>query len=1248
MSGTVNDLPGLKVGTLNVNGLGNSTKRAEVLRWLRLKGEDIILLQETHCTPEIERAWHSDTGMKIFFNNGSSNALGTAILVLNKDIKIVRHKVVVKGRLSFLEFELDKIPYCLTNVYAPNSDDVEFLEQLTLEIFGRERDDFLVLGGDWNAILNNSLDKVGGNVSHSNKKCQLYLNTLMEEVGLYDPYRVINPTGRKYTHFNKKCKTGTRLDFFLVDGNVINLPTCTSDISHGFKSDHSYVQLHLQGNKIDRGKGYWKLNNSLLENSEFCDTVKSTIESTLDQDFDSWGGVWDVIKFKIKDSAIRFGKKRKNERQLAKLDLENKISDLEQKISETPADKDLLLSQLHETRHRLDNITSIEIQGIITRARLQWVEEGERSTKYFLGLEKSASKKKSLTNLVSDAGEILTSQDEISGHVVAFYQSLFSSRKPRKIDIQNYLRDSNLSMIDDDLKSFIDRPLSVEELTPVVGSLKNNKSPGWDGLTSEFYKKFWDQIKVLLVKVLDESYDNKILPPSMRMGVISLIPKPKPPPELRSLQNWRPITLLNTDYKIFTHAIKNRIMHALPKLISNSQSGFQPGRSTSDNLILMYLVLEHFQNNPEEEGILLEIDYQKAFDSVEHEFIDETLREMGFGERLRSLVKIAFNACLSYANVNGHLSGPIYLSRGVHQGSPLSPVLFLLIAQTFTKNIENNPSIVGLSVEGVEILQSLFADDTDLFLKASHTVVAQVFLELDRFAKVAGCRYNPSKTKCILLGRAKLNTNLICDLRSSYGQGFVPDGGSFNALGIEFNTHCLEKVTTFNYTMKIEKLLNVIKIWSGRSLTIYGRLTLIKTMLLSQIVYLVLPLPCPTQDLRNKINRILHQFLWGTKTEKISRGIVELPKVAGGLDMIDFDKFLVSLKLSIVRKVLNNRFEHPWKNIFINQLSFPNHIQLCIENGSTKRGRKFTNDALTCYRNWVSNITASNNKTVNEIIWYNGRVSGSQNRLWNEYLISREIFFIDQLMDSEGNILEYGMLLSKFDLTPSLFRKADYLPIKMTLKCFHSPNNPLKSLSNIEPNSSQLHLLSGPRSGAVSSKTIRTSMIHPGDNYPKFINVWESAIFAVKASAKTDWTKTFDYLYSSTNNFRLIQHQYKIIARIATSGYMRHKMKLADSPLCSQCDIKLHQCETLEHIYLKCPYSNNILERVAGLIRQSVDPQFVYIPSLNITLLHDNIQLRRILMVANYYIGVKYQKREHLNWLEINSFFRNFGCYVPS
>ena len=147
----------------------------------------------------------------------------------------------------------------------------------------------------------------------------------------------------------------------------------------------------------------------------------------------------------------------------------------------------------------------------------------------------------------------------------------------------------------------------------------------------------------------------------------------------------------------------------------------------------MHLALEHFNNHPDEEGLLLQVDFEKAFDTVEHNFLFKTLEFLGFGNHLIYLVKVAFFGCMTYANVNGHL-------RGLHQGSPLSPILFIIVAQIVTNKLKNNTDIKGIKVSGVDILLSLFADDTDIFLEASIECVEAVFSVLVEFGINSGCK----------------------------------------------------------------------------------------------------------------------------------------------------------------------------------------------------------------------------------------------------------------------------------------------------------------------------------------------------------------------------------------------------------------------------------------------------------------------------------------------------------------------------
>ena len=207
---------GPSVGSMNCNGLGNKVKRDLVLNWLKDKKEDIFFLQETHSTIESERDWTRSWGGRVYFNHGSSNSTGVAILIKSgaNHIKVEKHSNIVNGRASLLEIDIDGVLYCLTNIYAPNNDDVGFHESVFLEALGRNRDDHLIMAGDWNAILSNTLDKTGGSSTHNSHRSQNFLNSMISDYGLSDVFRVNSGDARLYTHFNKKCKTATRLDFF--------------------------------------------------------------------------------------------------------------------------------------------------------------------------------------------------------------------------------------------------------------------------------------------------------------------------------------------------------------------------------------------------------------------------------------------------------------------------------------------------------------------------------------------------------------------------------------------------------------------------------------------------------------------------------------------------------------------------------------------------------------------------------------------------------------------------------------------------------------------------------------------------------------------------------------------------------------------------------------------------------------------------------------------------------------------------
>ena len=1209
----------LRVGCYNVNGLGNKHKRDLVLSWLKSKQEDIIFIQESHSTVENERDWKNIWEGEIIFNHGTSNSTGVAILVKQRclgDVKILKQVHIAPGRATLVDVESGGNIFGLVNVYCPNNDDANFLNNVFLEACASTNSDRLVFAGDWNTVLDNSLDKSGGAATHKNVNCQNTLTTIMGDWGFSDVFRLNNPDARIYTHFDKQHRTHTRLDFFLVDDNLINLPVCTSNVSHGFSSDHSYVSLTLQGNPISHGRGYWKLNNSHLSSEEFTTKVKQIINETLDDNFDSFNGVWDTIKFKVKDYAIHFGKKTKKYKSAEKKIVMDNIETI--KGTTDYQSNPLLTENLQNLEARLDKIIKHEMEGVILRSKAQFVEQGERCTRYFFGLEKNKGKKRMINKLIDDVtGEALLTQQKISDHAVNHFQNLYSTARHSHVETDAYLANCSLNKIPDLNSEDIDNPITLQEMDDVITKLSNNKSPGWDGLSAEFYKHFWEDIKQSLFQSFLESINNSSLSPSQRIGIINLVAKSKPPPELVHLNNWRPITLLNVDYKIFTHLIKNRIANTLPYLISNVQSGFQKGKCTSDNLILMCLVLDHFDKNNDDGGLLLQVDFEKAFDTVDHYFLFKTMEIMGFGPYLINLVKIALHGCMSFLNINGHLSTQVILGRGLHQGSPLSPILFLLVAQVFTVKLEHNPNIEGISINGVDLLLSLFADDSDMFIKASGECLEEVIREIKAFGVVSGCRNNISKTCCIPLGSAKGDHTLLDHIRNEYGDDFISN--KFVALGVCFdNSSSIQNISDRNYSEKLEKAKSRAIFWSGRDLTIYGKVTLIKSLLLAQFVYISTSMLRPNANIIKSITKFIFNFLWGCKRDKIRREIITQTRENGGLSMIYPQDFLLSMKLKLIHKIGDVGFVHNWKTIILNQVQHPEHPGICFENCLVDRVYAFTFDLVQCYIEWKSKVAVANNKCINHCIWGNSSIRDIGSKLWLTKLIDNNVNYISEFVNSEGEVMSYHEFCTvTLDRCWHIITKRDYVNLKMAIRSFSKVNIPQRNLRNIDVNLC-LKFFTEPLPGNFKARKIRDlgqkkadfSDILPLKNWTRIFD-----------SGDINWKAIFTNMYGGfTNNFKLIQFQYKLLMKISTCRYMRFKMKIdTRSPNCIHCT---SQIETLEHIFLECKKTTPFVTNLESCIKDKIlsdyeDPD----KKFYITCSHVNTSINYIWASFKFYLS---------------------------
>ena len=304
---------------------------------------------------------------------------------------------------------------------------------------------------------------------------------------------------------------------------------------------------------------------------------------------------------------------------------------------------------------------------------------------------------------------------------------------------------------------------------------------------------------------------------SQKQGIIRLIPKKDK--NLSYLKNWRPISLLNVDYKIATKTLALRLGKVLPKIIDKAQTSYLKGRFIRENIRLISDILDYTADK-NIGGIALFIDFEKAFDSLEWDFLHKALETFNFGNDFRAWVKVLYNDTSSCTINNGFASDAFELKRGVRQGCPLSGLLFIIAVELLSSAIRSSKEIKGIQVMEKEIKLSQYADDTTTFCADVNAL--HILLELlDLFKYCSGLKLNSTKCEALWLGKDAS--------RKDEFDGVQWPQRPISALGVSFSYETM-RCEKENFDKKINNIQNSLNLWSQRDLSLYGRITIAKTL----------------------------------------------------------------------------------------------------------------------------------------------------------------------------------------------------------------------------------------------------------------------------------------------------------------------------------------------------------------------------------------------------------------------------------
>ena len=747
----------IKVVSANVNGFNNLKKRETIMTHLTSEFPDLIFLSDTRLDASSELLFRNEVDYHCYFNSLNSFSRGVCILVKKSfPLNIIGVEKSNDGNLICVKCDYDKKEIALISIYGPNSDSPSFFTN-TFDIICNSNMAHTIIGGDYNVTLNHQLDNEGY-LHVQNPNARLRLNNLIDNNDFFDPFRKLYGEKLEYTWYKWQShnrqgsrRQHARLDYFLCSDS---LSPYIKEIKKmpAVNSDHCPVVLSIDFDNFSKGKGLWKFDSKLLNEREFVDSTRKCIadtcakyvifpeyanffqECTNDQ-LDLFRGkspeelqslnynidynlLLEMLLNDIRNNTISYtiAKKRndaKNEKDLLKDIVKLQLKSLEE---ETP---DNLAALKEKEDLYLEIVTRKADRNIFFRSAKMKIQ-GEKPTSFFCKLEKCLATKKYVSNLIVEkngAENEIRSQKDIEKELCNFYKNLYKC-KDDKIEIENISdflgNDASCNKLDQQAAESLEKEISSDELLAVLKKTNSSSAPGSTGFNYAFYKFFWRNLGGFITNAAKFSFESGNLPKSQRYGIITLLPKGKK--DQRYLKNWRPLTMLNCIYKLISGTIANRINEKLHLIIHNEQSGFVRGRFIGEAIRSTYDTLEWAKKN-KKKGLILLIDFFKAFDCINFKFIIKTLRYFGFKENIIKWISIILKDFSASVNHAGNISMIFDILSGCRQGDPLSPVIFIMAIEILCIKLRQDKKLKGFSIENLEMMLSLYADDCTIYLE---------------------------------------------------------------------------------------------------------------------------------------------------------------------------------------------------------------------------------------------------------------------------------------------------------------------------------------------------------------------------------------------------------------------------------------------------------------------------------------------------------------------------------------------------
>ncbi|GJU29755.1 RNA-directed DNA polymerase, eukaryota [Tanacetum coccineum] len=531
------------------------------------------------------------------------------------------------------------------------------------------------------------------------------------------------------------------------------------------------------------------------------------------------------------------------------------------------------------------------------KAKIRWAIEGGENSKFFHGIINKKRSQLAIHGVLAD-GDWIVEPSLVKNEFLKHFATRFAAPSSSSITF-DYQFPNRLTpdQIED-----LERNVSYEEIKRAGWDCGISKSPGPDGFTFEFYRKYWSLIDHDFVAAVTSFFSTGSFPPGCNSSFITLIPKSQ---EAKMVKDFRPISLIGSMYKIITKVLANRLSLVISELVSDVQSAFVSNRHILDGPFILNELLSWCKHK-KSKALIFKIDFEKAFDSVRWDYLDVVLANFGFGLKWRSWIQGCLNSAMGSILVNGSPTSEFKFSKGLKQGDPLSPFLFILIMESLHLSF-NNVVNAGL-YNGIQIDESLnlshlfYADDVIFVGKWNSSNLSTIVNVLKWFYLASGLKINLNKSKLMGIG---ISHDVVASAAKSIGCSILHT--PFNYLGVKVGG-IMSRLSSWDDV--IAKLSARLSKWKLKSLSIGGRLTLIKSVLSSLPLYYMSSFKVP-KGVLSKMESIRRNFFNGVENAEKKMSLIGWNKILaskknGGLGVSSFFAYNRALLFKWIWRFLAN------------------------------------------------------------------------------------------------------------------------------------------------------------------------------------------------------------------------------------------------------------------------------------------------------------------------------------------------------